>query len=430
MAAAFRPERRAARHRHAQAQRLRRRRRLREQPWGRDIMLVAVTGWGQDEDRRRSPRPASTCTSSSRSIRRSSSSCCRHEARPLHVDRTAELPGDACGGVAGAQPRRRREEDRAAARAAVRDRRPAVRARRWACCSGRRSSTATRSRCCSTATQIFPAMLDGDPQRAGARSPSRPTSTGRATIGQRVRRRAGRARARRRQGARAARLGRQREDGRAHARRDEGAPASRSSAIHPPHWYHLGAHEQPHPPQAAGRRRRGRLHRRRRHRRRVARQRAGPGALARHALPRRGPGGGADAGGVHGQLDQGHRPRAARRRLLPGAAAARRPARADVQQLAHRRQREHAADVPAGDHRRAQHASTCRAPTSCPTSSRCSALVDGRASAASRCSIIVPGAHIDTEVVRTRVARALGRRCSRPASRSTSTSRRCSTARC
>ena len=29
-------------------------RRLREQPWGRDITLVAVTGWGQDEDRRRS----------------------------------------------------------------------------------------------------------------------------------------------------------------------------------------------------------------------------------------------------------------------------------------------------------------------------------------------------------------------------------------
>jgi PAS domain S-box-containing protein len=29
-------------------------RRIREQPWGKDIMLVAVTGWGQDEDRQRS----------------------------------------------------------------------------------------------------------------------------------------------------------------------------------------------------------------------------------------------------------------------------------------------------------------------------------------------------------------------------------------
>jgi CheY-like chemotaxis protein len=29
-------------------------RRLREQPWGRDIVLVALTGWGQNEDRQRS----------------------------------------------------------------------------------------------------------------------------------------------------------------------------------------------------------------------------------------------------------------------------------------------------------------------------------------------------------------------------------------
>ena len=29
-------------------------RRIREQPRGRDIVLIAVTGWGQDEDRRRS----------------------------------------------------------------------------------------------------------------------------------------------------------------------------------------------------------------------------------------------------------------------------------------------------------------------------------------------------------------------------------------
>ena len=29
-------------------------RRIRSQPWGRDIVLVALTGWGQTEDRRRS----------------------------------------------------------------------------------------------------------------------------------------------------------------------------------------------------------------------------------------------------------------------------------------------------------------------------------------------------------------------------------------
>jgi len=29
-------------------------RKIREQPWGRHIMLVALTGWGQEEDRRRS----------------------------------------------------------------------------------------------------------------------------------------------------------------------------------------------------------------------------------------------------------------------------------------------------------------------------------------------------------------------------------------
>jgi CheY-like chemotaxis protein len=29
-------------------------RRIRQQPWGRNIILVALTGWGQNEDRRRS----------------------------------------------------------------------------------------------------------------------------------------------------------------------------------------------------------------------------------------------------------------------------------------------------------------------------------------------------------------------------------------
>ncbi len=29
-------------------------RRIREQPWGEAVVLVALTGWGQEEDRRRS----------------------------------------------------------------------------------------------------------------------------------------------------------------------------------------------------------------------------------------------------------------------------------------------------------------------------------------------------------------------------------------
>jgi CheY-like chemotaxis protein len=29
-------------------------RRIREQPWAQGIVIVALTGWGQDEDRRRS----------------------------------------------------------------------------------------------------------------------------------------------------------------------------------------------------------------------------------------------------------------------------------------------------------------------------------------------------------------------------------------
>jgi len=27
---------------------------VREQPWGKDIVVIALTGWGQDDDRRKS----------------------------------------------------------------------------------------------------------------------------------------------------------------------------------------------------------------------------------------------------------------------------------------------------------------------------------------------------------------------------------------
>ena len=29
-------------------------RRIREQPWGKDVAIFALTGWGQEEDKRRS----------------------------------------------------------------------------------------------------------------------------------------------------------------------------------------------------------------------------------------------------------------------------------------------------------------------------------------------------------------------------------------
>ena len=29
-------------------------RRIRAQPWGRDMLIIALTGWGQEEDRRKS----------------------------------------------------------------------------------------------------------------------------------------------------------------------------------------------------------------------------------------------------------------------------------------------------------------------------------------------------------------------------------------
>jgi CheY-like chemotaxis protein len=31
-------------------------RRVREKPWGKDIVLIALTGWGQEDDRRKSER--------------------------------------------------------------------------------------------------------------------------------------------------------------------------------------------------------------------------------------------------------------------------------------------------------------------------------------------------------------------------------------
>ncbi|MEP6609244.1 MAG: response regulator [Burkholderiaceae bacterium] len=70
-------------------------RRIRQQPWGERVMLIAFTGWGQDEDRRRAlDAGALTATSSSPSIRQPSDRCCRR-----WQPNTSELSGRAvyCG---------------------------------------------------------------------------------------------------------------------------------------------------------------------------------------------------------------------------------------------------------------------------------------------------------------------------------------------
>jgi CheY-like chemotaxis protein len=58
---------------------------IREQPWGRQIVLIAVTGWGQEEDRRRS----------------SDAGFDHHFVKPVHPQQLmqllSEIPGNGCG---------------------------------------------------------------------------------------------------------------------------------------------------------------------------------------------------------------------------------------------------------------------------------------------------------------------------------------------
>ena len=42
-------------------------RRIREQPWGRDVTIIALTGWGQEGDSANPGKPAATAIWSSRS---------------------------------------------------------------------------------------------------------------------------------------------------------------------------------------------------------------------------------------------------------------------------------------------------------------------------------------------------------------------------
>ena len=249
-------------------------------------------------------------------------------------------------------------------------------------------------------------------------------------IGTALRRCAGRARARRRQGARAARLGRQPEDGRRAARGDA-RRRRRDPQVPPAALVRPRPAQQPHAPQAAGRRRPRRLHRRRRHRRRMDRPRAGPGALARLALPR----------------SKGRSSRRCRR--CSWTTGSRPPARCCTGRTtfpAHRSRPATAlaqmfSSSPSGGSESMQlmyllsitaapsARSTCRAPTSCPTSWRCDALVAALQARRARAHHHARPAHRLRDGAPAPRARC-GGRCSQPAPRSTSTSRRCSTARC
>ena len=155
---------------------------------------------------------------------------------------------------------------------------------RWARCSARRSSSGNRVPGAAQRRPDLPGDARRDPRRAQTRSPSRPTSTGRATSAAQFadalseRARAGR------EGPRPARLGRQRARWTRSSLDEMKEAGVEVRKLPPAALVRTSARtEQPHAPQAAGRRRHARLHRRRRHRRRVDRQRAGPRALARHA---------------------------------------------------------------------------------------------------------------------------------------------------
>ncbi len=260
----------------------------------------------------------------------------------------------------------RREAGRASHRAPLRHPRRAS-CTGWACCSARRCRRQPLQR----PRQRRPHLPRDARRRSAARrrrSTSRRTSTGPATSARAFADALSERAKRRRAGARDARLGRHREDEQAHRRRDEQAGVE----VERYQQAELDRHRQaqpPHAPQAADRRRRHRLHRWRRHRARVDRRRAGSRTTGATRTSDRRAGRRADAGRLHGQLDQDDRLRAVRRRLLPGPRTGRRRPCAGLHELVERRHREHGADVPDGDHRRRSRRSGCRARTSCRTAS-------------------------------------------------------------
>ena len=58
-------------------------RRVREQPWGKDIVVIALTGWGQEEDRRKSQEAGFDS----------------HLVKPVNYDELLELLGSLTNGA-------------------------------------------------------------------------------------------------------------------------------------------------------------------------------------------------------------------------------------------------------------------------------------------------------------------------------------------
>jgi CheY-like chemotaxis protein len=63
-------------------------RRIREQPWGRDVLMVATTGWGKEEDRRRSSDAGFDC----------------HLVKPIEVSAVRDLLASASRSVPARSP--------------------------------------------------------------------------------------------------------------------------------------------------------------------------------------------------------------------------------------------------------------------------------------------------------------------------------------
>jgi CheY-like chemotaxis protein len=57
-------------------------RRIREQPWGKDIVVIALTGWGQADDRRKSEAAGFN----------------GHLVKPVDYDKLLELLGELTNG--------------------------------------------------------------------------------------------------------------------------------------------------------------------------------------------------------------------------------------------------------------------------------------------------------------------------------------------
>ena len=198
----------------------------------------------------------------------------------------------------------------------------------------------------------------------------------------------------------------------------------------PLHWYNLGRMNNRTHRKLLVVDGRVALHRRRRHRRSLAGQRGGSRSLARHPLPRRRSGGRAVPGGVQRQLDQDHRRGAERRRLTFRRCS--RPAAPTRTCSSARRPR--AATACISMYLMASLAAAERSIDLTASYFVPDALIDEALLAARqrgvRVRILLPGPHIDSDVVRLSSRSRLGTAACRPASRSTSTSRRCCTPRC